>query len=49
MGVRPYRGSGGVVVERFPVDAVTVNVDLFYSAVRDLRGPGVIVVVWVRP
>lgn len=49
VGVRPHRGSGGVVVERFPVDSVTVNVDLFYSGVRDFRGPGVIVVVWVRP
>jgi hypothetical protein len=48
VGARPHRVSTGAVIERFPLDAVTADFDLFYSVVPDFRGVGVIVVTCVR-
>ena len=49
VGTRPHRVSAGVIAERWPADAVTLNLDLFYSvAPSPLDGPGLIAAWWIR-
>lgn len=49
VGTRPNRPSAGLIIEGWPYDGATLNLDAFYSvAAGSLAGPGLIAAWWFR-
>ena len=46
--LQPHRASVGAILERWPSEAVMLNLDLFWSFVPGLDGPGAILAWWIR-